>query len=308
MNGLDCSSRFPLSVPHADGNKMAKPQNPRTAKFVERDLKPGRYCDRNGLILIVRKGGSKYWEQRYTHKRRRRTIGIGGYPEISLANAREKALANLRLVHAGTDPILEKTRMQTPRFAEACMSVHSLLCSSWSDPRTSTNWKRLAELHIFPHIGDCLVSEITTKNLLDLLTPLIQEQPVTARRVRQVIGKVCEWAVVNRYRADNPVGDSLSAALPRSNRQVVHFRALPHSAVAGVLAAILGLRAAPGAKLGFEFLVLTAGRSGEVRGAVWSEIDLRKAVWTVPAERIKFRVEHRVPLSPAGGFRPPRRT
>ena len=139
--------------------------------------------------------------------------------------------------------------------------------------------------------------------------------PSSARRlscrVRAVppIRATCgAWAVVNRYRADNTVGDSLSAALPRSNRQVEHFRALPHSAVAGVLAAILGLRAAPGAKLGFEFLVLTAARSGEVRGAVWSEIDLRKAVWTVPAEQIKSRVEHRVPLSPQAVSRPPRRT
>ena len=269
-----------------------------TANFVEGVVKTGKYCDRDGLMLIVRKGSRKYWEQRYTRNGRRRTIGIGGYPEISLANARDKALANLRLVHAGMDPILEKKKGQTPTFAEACVRVHAYLSLSWSDGRTSTNWIRLAEMHIFPHIGARLVSELTTQDLLDLLTPLVKRQPETARRARLVVSRVFEWAVVNRYCADNPAGDSLVAALPRSNRKVEHFRALPHSEVASVLAAISELNVAPGAKLGFEFLVITAARSGEVRGAVWNEIDLKRAVWTVPAKRIKSREEHRVPLSP----------
>ena len=121
---------------------------------------------------------------------------------------------------------------------------------------------------------------------------------MTAGRVRQRIGAVMKWAVAQGYRDDNPAGDVLSAALPKTAVRKQHMRALPHAEVAAALARVRGSGAYPGAMLAFEFLVLTAARSGEVRNARWEQVDRDGAVWTIPAERMKAGREHRVPLSP----------
>ena len=129
------------------------------------------------------------------------------------------------------------------------------------------------------------------------LLPVWNEKRETARRVRQRIGAVMKWAVANGYRQDNPAGEAIAAALPKSTGVQKHMRALPHADVAAALASVRASGAWASTKLAFEFLVLTAARSGEVRFATWNEIDLDGAVWTVPAERMKAQREHRVPLS-----------
>ena len=131
---------------------------------------------------------------------------------------------------------------------------------------------------------------------MEVLLPIWSDKPETARRVRQRISTIMKWVITQGYRLDNPAGDAIGAALPKQNGIKTHHRALPHSEVAGTIAAIQASDAYPATKLCFEFLVLTSCRSGEVRLATWNEIDLEAATWTVPPERMKAKREHRVPL------------
>ena len=147
----------------------------------------------------------------------------------------------------------------------------------------------------FPHMGHLRVSDVSGADVLDTLQRIWHERPETARRVRRRIGAVLEWAVAMELRPDNPC-DRVGAVLGPQQDSVQHMRALPHGEVAAAIEAMRASGATPAVKLGFEFLVLTAARSGEVRGARWTEIDLPAGVWTIPATRMKSKREHRVPL------------
>ena len=149
--------------------------------------------------------------------------------------------------------------------------------------------------HVLPHIGDKPVSSVSSADILDTLRRIWHSRPETARRIRQRISGVMEWSVAMEYRADNPC-DRLGPVLGPQQNLVEHMRALPHGDVAGAIRKMWGSGATPPVKLAFEFLVLTAARSGEVRGARWAEIDLPAHVWTVPAKRMKSKREHRIPL------------
>ena len=159
------------------------------------------------------------------------------------------------------------------------------------------DWPRSLRAYAFPRIGARPVSEVTTADVLAILTPIWHEKSQTARRVRQRIGAVMKWAVAMGYRPDNPAGDALGQALGRQQAVVQHMRALPHGAVADALATVRAPQALVTVKNAFEFLVLTAARSGEVRLATWDEMDLDAGVWTIPAARMKAKRDHRVPLS-----------
>ena len=148
-----------------------------------------------------------------------------------------------------------------------------------------------------PRLGNMQMNKIGTDDVMGVLLAIWNDKPETARRVRQRIGTVMKWAVAQNFRNDNPAGEAISAALPRPNGGTRHFRALPHAEVGNALATIWASGAAVTTKLAFEFLVLTAARSGEVRGAVWAEIDFEKATWIIPGERMKTGREHRIPLS-----------
>ena len=167
--------------------------------------------------------------------------------------------------------------------------------SGWSNSRHASTWLRSLETYAFPRIGGRLVSEVTSADVLEVLTPIWHEKAQTARRVRQRIRTVLEWAVAMELRPDNPC-DRLGPVLGPQWDLVIHMRALPHAEVAATVSTVRASGAAPVVKLAFEFLVLTAVRSGDVRGAVWTEIDLTDRVWTIPALRMKAKREHRVPL------------
>ena len=138
---------------------------------------------------------------------------------------------------------------------------------------------------------------MTTADVLAILTPIWHEKSQTAQRVRQRISAVMKWAIAMGYRPDNPAGDALGQALGRQQTVVQHMRALPHGAVADALATVRASQASVTTKRAFEFLVLTAARSGEVRLATWDEMDLDAGVWAIPAARMKAKRDHRVPLS-----------
>ena len=273
-----------------------------TAAFVDGVRKPGKYYDDFGLYLRVQRTGRRYWEQRFTVRSpgvgrgRPRTLGIGRYPDIGLKAAREAALENLRLAYRGEDPKLLRQRPRVPTLVEAARAVLQLHAPQWSNARQAAIWYGSLEQHVFPSLGTSLVCDITSEDLLAVLTPIWSSHNDTARRVRQRLGTIMKWAIAQRYRTDNPV-DVVGVALPRVKRSKTHYRALRHSDVAGAIDLVRRSGAYVSTRLAFEFLVLTAARSGEVRPAVWGEFDLKAAMWTVPASRMKARVEHRVPLS-----------
>ncbi len=235
--------------------------------------------------------------QRLVIRGRRHELGLGSIPLVPLAEAREKAIANRKLAREGGDPLAEKRRIQrTPTFEEAAAKVLEQKRPGWRSPKHGLQWWATLKTHAFPYLGQRPVSEITSADVLDTLQRIWHSQPDTAQRVRQRIHAVLEWAIAMQYRIDNP-SDRLGPVLGKQRKVVRHMRALPHGEVAASLAAIRAATVRPVVKLVFEFMVLTAARPGEARGARWSEMDRNAAVWTVPADRMKALREHRVPLS-----------
>ena len=269
-----------------------------SAAFVSKATAPGHYHDGHGLILRVTRAGTKQWVQRLRIRGKRRELGLGGYPLVTLAMAREAALANRRAVHAGGDPLAEKRRAHgVPTFTEAARKVFELRRDGWRNAKHAGQWITTLEQFVFPRIGARGVDEITTEDVIAVLSPIWHSKPTTAKRVRQRIGAVLTWAVAQGLRPDNPA-DAVKAVLPKPNGAGGNaHRALPYIEVADAIAAVRACGAAPVLKLAFEYLVLTAARAGEVRLATWDEIDMDAATWTVPGERMKAGREHRVPLS-----------
>ena len=229
---------------------------------------------------------------------RRRDLGLGGFPYVSLAEARQQAFDYRKLARAGGDPMALKGRPDVPTFAEAAETVIGIHAAGWRDGgKSEGQWRASLRDYATPRLGRQRVDEITTADVMAVLVPIWHEKRVTAQRVRQRIGAIMRWAVAQGYRGDNPAGEAIGAALPRNSGVKTHHRALPHGEVAAAIEAVRESGAPASAKLAFEFLVLSACRSGEVRGARWQEIDLEAAVWTVPALRTKAGREHRVPLS-----------
>ena len=162
--------------------------------------------------------------------------------------------------------------------------------------RTAENWQTTLRQYAYPCLGRKGVDRLTTADVMAVLLPIWTHKHATAQKVRQRIGTVMKWAIAQGYRNDNPAGDVLTAALPKRSSPVRHQRALPHSEVGSAVTTVRASDAWAGLKLVFEFLVLTAARSGEARLATWDEIDLDGRVWTVTAARTKAGREHRVPL------------
>ena len=269
----------------------------RTAAFVRSVNKPGKYGDLHGLILRVQPSGSKAWIWRGTVNGKRRDLGLGRYPYVSLAQARQQAFEYRKVALEGGDPTLLRSGA-VPTFATAVEKVIALHAGRWKSSTTESDWRSSLGTYVLPAIGSMRVDEITTADVMDCMAPIWNTKPETARRVRQRVARVMRWTMAQGYRQDNPAGDSVLAALPKQERRQKHHRALPHRDVA---AAVGKVRAAthvdPTVRWAFEFVVLTAARSGEVRGARWSEIDFDMATWSIPAGRMKGGREHRVPLS-----------
>ena len=269
-----------------------------TATQVKAAKEAGRYGDGGGLYLNVAPGGSKAWMQRITIDGKRRDLGLGGYPAVSLAKAREKARDNKSAIQEGLDPTATPEPARAiPTFEEAALATHAALLPTWRSSDHSEGWLRTLRLHVFPAFGRKRVDEITRADVLDVLAPVWTIE--TGRRLRQRIRSVFKWCLAYDYVFGNPAGEILDGALPPLNRSKTHWRALPYADLADALETVRGSTAGVAAKLAFEFLTLTAARSGEVRGATWKEIDLDRSLWVIPGDRMKSGKEHRVPLSGA---------
>ena len=272
------------------------PRKKLTDAFVKNVRRAGKYGDEHGLILRVRPTGSKQWIWRGTVGGRRVDLGLGGYPYTTLREARERAFEYRKASRDGRDPrVLNR---QCPTFAEAVEKVIAMHRPSWrAGGESEADWRRTLATYAVPRLGQMQVDRVTSADVMAVLQPIWNAKAVTAGRVRQRIGAVMRWAIAQGYRPDNPAGDAITAALPRNGGQPRHFKALPHGKVAKALATVRESTGTDGVRLSFEFVVLTAARSGEVRGARWEEIDVEEAVWRVPGSRTKTGRSHRVPLS-----------
>ena len=263
-----------------------------------RHAKPGKHYDLNGLFLLVEPGGSRRWVQRIVIQGKRRDLGLGSYPLVGLAEAREAATDNRKVARAGGDPTARTPDSIVPTFAEAADQVIEMHTPRWKNGgKTAKQWRASLRDYAMSRIGTRPVSDITSADVMSILLPIWSTKPVTAKKVRGRIGAVMKWSIANGFRDDNPAGDAVGAALPKNGVTTTHFRALPHGEVASALARIRASGAHRATVLAFEFLVLTACRSGDVRGATWDEIDLETGVWAIPGERMKVYRPHRVPLS-----------
>ena len=258
---------------------------------------PGRYSDGGGLHLYISKAGRKSWVLRITVNGRRRDFGLGGYPSVSLALAREKASDNRGAVAEGREPVAEKHAPAMPTFREAAYSVHGENKPRWRNARHIADWMQALERHAMPALGNKPLNRIDRGDVLQVLTLIWTTRPETARRVRQRMRTVFKWAMAYGFMESNPAGEAIDGALPAMPKVKAHFRALPYQEVKSALDTVAASHASMSAKLCFRFLVLTASRSGEARGATWDEIDLQGQEWRIPSVRMKAGVEHRVPLS-----------
>ena len=283
---------------------LRKPEKALTAQFVKTAREPGKYFDGHGLFLRVQPNGARQWVQRIVIRGKRCELGLGNPALVTLAEARDAALANRKLAQSGGDPMRAKRESDAVlSFEEAARKVHALHLPTWRNAKHGAQFLSTLETYTFPRLGKLRVADVTTADVLAVLTPIWTQKPETAARVRQRIGTVMKWAVAQGWRQDNPA-ESIAQALPKRDLSLKeHRKALTYAEVADCITAVQASGAGISTKLAFEFLVLTATRSGEARGALWSEIDLgpatsaTSATWTIPASRMKAKREHRIPLT-----------
>ena len=276
-------------------------QRPRTltAAYARTINKPGRYGDgrgSHGLSLLVKPTAngrlSKTWSQRLRIGGKVVSLGLGSYPAVSLALARDRALTNRQAVEEGRDP----RRRHAVTFTDAMTAVIDLHRPNWKPTsNTEQQWRSLLAHHIEPTIGTMPVADVTAADIASVLDR-VWDRPELARRTVRRISTTMKWAMGRGLRETDPT-EAAKAAMPKHRARVEHRRALHHSEVADALDRVRASEATPACRLGLELLALTATRPGEVRGAVWDEFDLDAAVWTIPAERTKVGAEFRVPLS-----------
>ena len=258
---------------------------------------PGRYMDGDGLMLEIKPSGSKSWVVRLQAGGKRRDYGLGSFKDIGLAEARELARDYRKKLRVGLDPIAaRRTVSLTPTFAEAAATVHDEHKRGWRNGKHVAQWLSTLKTYAFPAIGQLQTDAVTTGQVRDLLADIWLTKPETARRVRQRIGTVMDYAHGKGWR-EPFVMSTVNKALPRQPRKSGRFEALPHAEVPAFVAK-LRERLSVG-RLALEALILTAARSGEIRMARWSEINMETAIWTVPSERMKAGKTHIVPLSQA---------
>jgi integrase len=264
-----------------------------------KNAKPGVHQDGQGLRLKVAKSGAKRWVLRVTIRGRPRDVGLGSAMEVSLQDARERAAELRKAARDGRDPVAAQraARSTIPTFREAAKLVHEQRRPMWGDGKHVDQWINTLRDHAFPVLGGHLVSEIGAPDALAVLMPIWLTKPETARRVKQRIRIVLEWARVAGHRDGINPADAVEPALPRQPRKNGHHAAVAYEELPALCRRLRASQGSPVIRLALEFLILTASRTGEVIGARWDEIDVTCATWTIPASRMKGGREHRVPLT-----------
>lgn len=263
---------------------------------------PGRYADGDGLYLVIKTSGSRSWVLLIQWNSRRREFGLGSAKTVTLKEARQKAVETRKQVEAGGDPSEAKRASRRilaamPTFRDAALAVHGEREGYWKNPKHRAQWLSTLETYAFPSIGALPVDKVTSPAIRDLLAPIWNDKEETARRVLQRIKTVLDWAHVKGHRAEEAPLRSVKTGLARQTKRSGHFAAMPYKHVADLVRKLTSDDTA--GRRALRFVILTATRSNEVRGATWDEIDLANALWTIPANRMKAQKEHVVPLSSA---------
>lgn len=264
-----------------------------TVKVVASLKNPGMFSDGAGLYVRVGPSGGKSWILRTVIHGRRRELGLGSVSLVTLAEARDLAHQYRKIAREGGDPDTIRKR-ESLTFAAAADRVHKTLLPTWKNQKHSDTWLTSLETYAYPHFGQMPLHKISSAEVLKALTPIWTEKHDTAKRVKQRIAAVFDWAKsAGQYPNENPV-NGINKALPLVKALHKHFASMNWRDVPEFMSALREREGISARCL--ELLILTAGRSGEIRGARWSEIN--EAIWTVPGERMKRGVQHRVPLAP----------
>lgn len=263
---------------------------------------PGRHGDGRGLFLYVKPSGARSWILRYQIKGRRRDLGLGAFPDVSLAMARDRATEARRLIAEGEDPIAKKQQSKPKTFEDAARELIESKRSGWKNAKHAAQWTSTLETYAFPKLGRLQIGKLQTADVISALTPIWSDKPETANRVRQRIEAVIDYAnALGLREGENPARwrGHLDHLLPKPKkvRAVKHHPALPHAEISEFMSELAARDGVAARALGFT--ILTAARSGETRGATWAEIDREARIWTIPANRMKAGKEHRVPLTDA---------
>lgn len=288
---------------------MARQVNNLSAILVKSLSSPGYYGDGNGLYLQISASGSKSWIFRFSNAGKRREMGLGPLHTISLSMSREKAMECRRLLAAGKDPIVTRDSAKTSQalslarvktFDQCAAAYIKAHRGSWKSAKHAAQWESTLATYASPVFGSAPVSDVDTELVMSVLRPIWSTKTETAVRLRGRIESILDWATVSKYRqGENPARwrGHLENLLANPNKiaPVQNRPALPWEELPDFMAQLVGREGV--AARATQFAILTACRSGEVRGASWSEIDLLANVWTVPAARMKAGKEHRVPLS-----------
>ena len=268
--------------------------------------KPGIYTDGNTLNLRITEMGTKSWVQRISIEGRQRNIGLGAYPAVGLAEARQKARDNAKAVREGHNPIEDKKqarkeaeeRASVKPFWEIAQKVIDIKKPHWDSYKTEQRWTNNFLFYVVPIIGHKRLRDITRDDILEILEPIWLTKISTSKRIRQTISNVFDYAIAKNWCKDNPADKAILQILPqRPKSETNHHKSMPYEDVPAALITIRESTADDLTKLAIEFLTLTAARSKEVRLACWNEIDQKTRKWIVPAEHMKARKEHRVPLT-----------
>ena len=290
---------------------VAHELNRLTARKVATATEPGLYADGGGLYLRVGRGGAKSWCLRYMLDGKAREMGLGGLAKVGLADARKRAAAQRLLLVDKIDPLKKRDAENSVKKIEAARSITFEKCAKayieahtagWRNAKHAQQWTNTLATYVYPTVGSVAVADVDVAMVTKVLEPIWTAKPETAGRVRGRIEAVLDWAKARGFRdGENPARwrGHLSNLLPaRARVQAVrHHAALPYPEIGTFMADLRTREGAAAAAL--EFLILTAARTAEVIGARRSEIDFRARIWTVPAERMKAKREHRVPLSSA---------
>lgn len=266
-----------------------------SATAVKAATRPGRLGDGDGLFLVVKPSGSKSWMVRVQKHGTRRDFGLGSASKVSLKIARERAREIRTWVELGLDPLFERRKAQgIPTFREAAAKVLAQHRKTWRNEKHEQQWIRTLEVYAFPHLGSVQVNDITGPMIRNVLAEIWLAKPETARRVRQRIGTVLDWAYASGYRDSEAPMRAITKGLPRQPKKDGHYAAMPYARVPQFIPRLRERESY--SRLALEFVILTAARSGEVRHAVFGEFDLEAKLWTIPKERMKANREHVVPL------------
>ena len=269
-----------------------------TVKQAREITDPGFYRADITLYLKVHDSGTKNWVQRLLIDGKRHDLGLGGFPIVTLERARRAAFDNRVAVADGVDLLAERRKVRLPTFKEAAAKTYETLKPRWRSIKVQKNWWAILERHAFKRIGDLPIDQVGREQVLSVLTPLWTSSPEMGRKLKRGINSIFQWCQAHGHVEINVV-DQVAGALPKQPAVKEHFRSMPYQEIPAALEVIRMSNITDVAKLALRMLILTMCRSGEIRNALWPEIDLNEKLWRIPGHKTKSGREHTIPLTSA---------